>query len=176
MLNNIVQTSIIFYLCILFMSDKITVYIEIEKDSNIKYEFDKKLKELIVDRILPEPYRYPYAYGFIPNTLAMDGDDLDILVITDKHLLNDCFYHVFIIGVLIMEDEKGMDEKILCVLEDDYTKIQNITDLDESILDKIHWFFSNYKNNSDGKWSKVLGYDNREHAIKLYNKSIIKTI
>ena len=176
MLNNIVQTSIIFYLCILFMSDKIKVYIEIEKDSNIKYEFDKKLKELIVDRILPEPYRYPYAYGFIPNTLAMDGDDLDILVITDKQLINDCFYDVFIIGVLVMEDEKGMDEKILCVLEEDYTQIQNITHLDESILDKIHWFFSNYKNNSDGKWSRVTGYDNREHAIKLYNKSIIKTI
>jgi inorganic pyrophosphatase len=73
------------------MSEKIKVYIEIEKDTNIKYEFDKKLKELIVDRILPEPFKYPYAYGFIPNTLAMDGDDLDILVITDKHLINDCF-------------------------------------------------------------------------------------
>jgi inorganic pyrophosphatase len=158
------------------MSDKIRVYIEIEKDSNIKYEFDKKLKDLIVDRILPEPYRYPYAYGFIPNTLAMDGDDLDILVITDKHLLNDCFYEVFIIGVLVMEDEKGMDEKILCVLEDDYTKIQDITDLDESILDKVHWFFSNYKNNQHDKWSNVIRYDNREHAIDLYNKSIIKTI
>jgi inorganic pyrophosphatase len=106
----------------------------------------------------------------------MDGDDLDILIITDKHLLNDCFYHVFIIGVLVMEDEKGMDEKILCVLEDDYTKIQNITDLDESILDKIHWFFSNYKNNQHDKWSNVIRYDNREHAIDLYNKSIIKTI
>ena len=158
------------------MSDKISVYIEIEKDSNIKYEFDKKLKDLIVDRILPEPYRYPYAYGFIPNTLAMDGDDLDILVITDKQLLNDCFYHVFIIGVLIMEDEKGMDEKVLCVLEDDYTKIQNITDLDKSILDKIHWFFSNYKNNQIDKWSNVHGYKDREHAIEIYNKSIIKTI
>jgi len=158
------------------MSNKISVYVEIEKDTNIKYEFDKKLKNLIVDRILPEPYRYPYAYGFIPNTLAMDGDDLDILIITDKLLKNDSFYDVFIIGVLVMEDEKGMDEKILCVLEDDYAKIQNITDLDESILDKIHWFFSNYKNNQQDKWSNVIRYDNREHAIKLHNKSIIKTI
>lgn len=158
------------------MSEKITVYIEIEKDTNIKYEFDKTQNKLVVDRILPEPFQYPYAYGFIPNTLAMDGDELDILIITDKSLKNDSFYDVFIIGVLIMEDEKGMDEKILCVLEDDYTKIQNITDLDESILDKIHWFFSNYKKNHKDKWSNVIRYDNREHAIKLYNKSIVKTI
>jgi inorganic pyrophosphatase len=148
----------------------------LKKDSNIKYEFDKKINDLIVDRVLPEPYRYPYAYGFIPNTLAMDGDDLDILVITDKHLINNCFYEVFIIGVLNMEDEKGMDEKILCILEDDYKKIQDISDLDENILDKIQWFFSNYKNDSYDKWSKVIDYNNREQAIELYNKSIIKTI
>jgi inorganic pyrophosphatase len=148
----------------------------LKKDSNIKYEFDKKINDLIVDRVLPEPYRYPYAYGFIPNTLAMDGDDLDILVITDKHLINNCFYEVFIIGVLNMEDEKGMDEKILCILEDDYKKIQDISDLDENILDKIQWLFSNYKNDSYDKWSKVIDYNNREQAIELYNKSIIKTI
>jgi len=156
------------------MSEPIQVYIEIERGSNIKYEFDKKENKLLIDRILPDSYVYPYAYGFIPNTLAMDGDDLDILVITDNHLEKDKYYTVFIVGVLIMEDEKGMDEKIICVLEEDSEKIQNITDLDKQTLDKIHWFFSNYKKNTYGKWSNVFGFENREFANRLYEKSMIQ--
>jgi inorganic pyrophosphatase len=156
------------------MSEKVHVYIEIEKGSNIKYEFDKEQNKLLIDRILPYPFFYPYAYGFIPNTLAMDGDDLDILVITDNHLEKDNFYDAYIVGVLIMEDEKGMDEKIICVLEEDATKIQKLTDLDKQVLDKIQWFFSNYKKNTYGKWSKVLGFENKEIAIKLYENSIIQ--
>jgi len=156
------------------MSEKVHVYIEIEKGSNIKYEFDKEQNKLLIDRILPDPFFYPYAYGFIPNTLAKDGDDLDILVITDKHLDNDAFYDAYIVGVLVMEDEKGMDEKIICVLEEDITKIKNITDLDEQTLYKIHSFFSNYKKNTYGKWSNVTGFENRDFAITLYEKSIIK--
>lgn len=158
------------------MTNKVTVYIEIEQNSYIKYEFDKAQNKLLVDRILPEPFIYPYAYGFIPNTLAMDGDDLDILIITDKPIQNDAFYDAFIIGVLIMEDEKGMDEKILCVLEEDSTKIQTIFDLDKHVLDKIHCFFSNYKKYTFGKWSKVIGFENKEYAIDLYKKSVVKLI
>lgn len=155
------------------MITKVTVYIEIEQYSSIKYEFDKNESKLLVDRILPDPFVYPYAYGFIPNTLAMDGDDLDALIITDKSIKNDTFYDVFIIGVLIMEDEKGMDEKILCVLEEDGTNIQSISDLDKSVLDKIHWFFSNYKKNTPGKWSKVAGFENRDFAVDLYKMSVL---
>jgi inorganic pyrophosphatase len=69
--------------------EKIKVYIEIEKFSNIKYEFNKELNKLCVDRILPYPYFYPYAYGFIPNTKALDGDELDICVLTDIAYKND---------------------------------------------------------------------------------------
>jgi len=155
------------------MITKVTVYIEIEQHSSIKYEFDKNENKLLVDRILPDSFVYPYAYGFIPNTLAMDGDDLDALIITDKSIKNDTFYDVFIIGVLIMEDEKGMDEKILCVLEEDSTNIQSISDLDKSVLDKIHWFFSNYKKNTPGKWSKVVGFENRDFAEDLYKSSVL---
>jgi inorganic pyrophosphatase len=153
------------------MSQKVQVYIEIQKDSNIKYEFNKEKNELVVDRILPYPYYYPYAYGFIPNTLAMDGDDLDVLVITDEKLDINTYHDVFIVGVLVMEDEKGMDEKVLCVLENDYKNITNITDLDESVLENIHWFFSNYKSKTPGKWSSVLGYENADFAEKLYKNS-----
>ena len=100
--------------------NKIKVYIEIEQFSNIKYEYDKNSNKLIIDRILDEPFKYPFSYGFIPNTLADDNDELDALIITDKKLVNDAYYDVYIIGCLVMEDEKGMDEKILCVLEEDY--------------------------------------------------------
>jgi len=155
------------------MTTKVSVYIEIEQHSSIKYEFDKNENKLLVDRILPDPFVYPYAYGFIPNTLAMDGDDLDALIITDKLIQNNAFYEVFIIGVLVMEDEKGMDEKILCVLAEDSTDIQSISDLDKSVLDKIHWFFSNYKKNTPGKWSRVMGFENRDFAIDVYKMSVL---
>jgi inorganic pyrophosphatase len=73
-----------------------------------------------------------------------------------------------------MEDEKGMDEKVICVLEEDAANIQNVTDLDRSILENIYTFFSNYKNDTPGKWSRVLGYEDKDYAIKLYEKSIIQ--
>ena len=153
---------------------KISVYIEIEKNSNIKYEFNKESNKLEIDRILDPPFVYPYAYGFIPNTLAMDGDDLDILIITDKNLKNDHFYDVYIIGVLIMEDEKGMDEKVLCVLEEDYININNIYNLDDETKNSIFCFFENYKKNTPGKWSRVIEYKNAEYAFKLYEKSLLR--
>lgn len=156
------------------MNTKVHVYIEIERGGNIKYEFDKDKKRLLVDRILPDPFFYPYAYGFIPNTLAMDGDDLDVLIVTDNYLKNNKYYEAYIVGVLIMEDEKGMDEKIICVLEEDATKIKNITDLDRSILDNIYTFFSNYKKNTPGKWSIVHDFENKEHAMNIYLKSIVQ--
>ena len=82
-------------------------------------------------------------------------------------------YDAAIIGVLIMYDEKGLDEKMLCVLQEDYERIQDISDLSESDRHDIHWFFSNYKSNTPGKWSIVKGYENRDCAVKLLNKSII---
>lgn len=153
--------------------NKIKVYVEIEKLSNIKYEYDKDKKELVVDRILNEPFVYPFAYGFIPNTIADDQDELDALIITDKEIKNDTYYDVYIIGTLVMEDEKGMDEKILTVFEEDYETIKDISDISNSIKDEIHYFFSNYKKNSPGKWSNVIGFINKELSIQLYQKSII---
>ena len=146
----------------------IDVYIEIEKHSNIKYEFDKTVDQLLLDRILPYPYFYPYAYGFIPNTLAEDGDELDALIITDRTNLSiDTYYKAYVVGVLLMEDEKGMDEKILCVLEEDYCQIQDIDDFSKSVKDDIYWFFSNYKTKTQHKWSNVMGFDNKSMAIQL---------
>lgn len=155
------------------MNNKINVYIEIEKNSNIKYEFCKKNNILVIDRILDYPYIYPYSYGFIPNTLAADGDELDILIISDEYIANNKYYDVYIIGCLVMEDEKGMDEKILCVLEKDYDKMSDLDNINENIKNKIYNFFQNYKKNTIDKWSKVIKFINKESSINLYKKSII---
>jgi len=153
------------------MDKKVKVYIEIEKDSNVKYELNKETNTLEVDRILPYPYYYPYSYGFITNTLAMDNDELDALIITDKKIERDRFYDVYIVGVLIMSDEKGLDEKVLCVLEEDYYKIKDLEDFPQETLDNVHWFFSNYKSKTPSKWSKVDKFSNKEFAITLHKRS-----
>ena len=155
-------------------SGGVEVFIEIEKFSNQKCEINKTTGKLELDRILPYPYFYPYAYGFIPNTLAMDGDDLDALIITDIPLKKDNTYKAKIVGVLVMEDEKGMDEKVLCILDEDSININDISDFETDVLDNIKWFFENYKNKTPGKWSNVTGYENREYAICLYETTILK--
>ena len=155
------------------MDKKVTVFIEIEKDSNEKFEYNHETKTLELDRILESPYFYPYSYGFIPNTKAKDNDELDILIVTNKPILKGNFYEVFIVGVLVMEDENGMDEKVLCVLEEDYDKINDLSHIDDNIKKSIHSFFSNYKNKSIGRWSKVYGFEDKSYAIDLYKKSLV---
>jgi inorganic pyrophosphatase len=155
------------------MDQKVKVYIEIEKNSNLKFEYNHTNNELELDRILDKPHVYPYAYGFIINTIAKDLDELDALILTDKFIKNDEYYNVYMIGVLIMEDEKGLDEKVLCVLEEDYNKINDLNDIDQNIKNKIHYFFSNYKNNSDNRWSKVYNFKDKSSAIKLYNEYLL---
>jgi inorganic pyrophosphatase len=154
------------------MNKKVSVYIEIQQYSNKKYEYDKVQQKLVIDRILEYPYFYPYPYGFIPNTLAEDNDEIDILIITNENVEINTYHNVYIIGALVMEDEKGMDEKLLCVFESDYGNIKDILDLDDDIKNNIHWFFSNYKNKTPGKWSKVCGFINKELSINLYEKSV----
>lgn len=153
--------------------EPISVYVEIEKHTNVKYEYCKKTEQLVIDRILEYPFFYPYTYGFIPNTLAPDNDELDALIITDKYLKNDTNYDVYIIGALLMEDEKGEDNKILCIFEEDYKNMKDIFDLDEKILNNLGWFFSNYKLSTPGKWSRVTGFSNASDATKMYLQSEI---
>jgi inorganic pyrophosphatase len=151
---------------------EIQVYIEIEQFSNQKYEINKSTGKLELDRVLEYPYFYPYSYGFVPGTLAADGDDLDALIITDKPIKKDNIYKAYIISVLVMEDEKGMDEKLLCVLEEDANKICDISDFSNEVLENVKWFFENYKNKTPEKWSKIIGYENFDYAVKLYKSCI----
>lgn len=153
----------------------VIVCIEVSSNSNIKYEHDHETGRLICDRILHTPMTYPYNYGYIPNTLAGDGDPLDIIVVTSYTFLPGCHIECKILGVLYTEDEKGKDEKIITVpinKVDPYMKnINQLSDLKQSQLDKIKFFFENYKSLEEDKWVKVTGWGDREEAITVYEAS-----
>jgi inorganic pyrophosphatase len=153
----------------------IIVFIEVSSNTNIKYEHDHKTGRLICDRILHTPMTYPYNYGYIPETLAGDGDPLDVMVVTSYKLLPGSYVECKILGVLYTEDEKGKDEKIIAVpisKIDPYMKsINQLSDLKQSQLDMIHFFFENYKSLEKDKWVKVSGWGSREEAEAVYEAS-----
>ena len=142
------------------------VIIEIPKNSFIKYELDTTTNTLICDRILKIPI--PQNYGFIPNTKAQDGDELDVVLILKHSLHPKTVIDVKIIGYLEMTDEKGIDEKIIVVPSS--SNIENLKDIKKHILDEIKEFFTHYKDHDKDRWSKVGDYYDKNSAIKLYEK------
>ncbi|MAF37123.1 inorganic pyrophosphatase [archaeon] len=161
------------------MSDNLVdVFIEIPMGSNVKYEYDDNYKCVRCDRILNTALVYPANYGFIPGTLAGDGDPLDVLLITDYKLYPNIVIKCKIIGVLLTEDEEGEDNKVIVVpskkVDPRYEDKNNYSDLDQSILDKINHFYLNYKTLEHKKWVKVHGYANRSKALDIYRKSLLK--
>lgn len=154
----------------------INVYIEIEKGSNLKYEFNKQTNQLELDSVLSSPHVYPYAYGFIPYTLAEDGDELDVLVVSDTaRIQNDSYIDVYIVGALLMEDECKTYHKLLAVTTSDYESgdIRSLYDIPADRLESIQTFFSNCEKNEPDKWSIVHGFVGKPAAIKIYQTSIL---
>ena len=148
-------------------------HIEIPKNSNIKYEYDHIQNKMIVDRFLNTSLNYPFNYGYFPDTLSGDGDPLDMILITEHTLQSDVYIDVKIIGALLTQDEKGSDEKIICVPSDkvdkNSTKINDIQDIDEYTLQKIKFFFENYKKLEINKFTIVDKFVNKSDSIKIYN-------
>ena len=146
--------------------------IEIPKNSYIKYEMEEGL--LCVDRILTTPMPFPFNYGYIPKTLGEDGDPLDVVLISDFSLVPGCKVKIKIIGVLDMEDEKGVDEKIIATIFSDrrYKNINDINQLDIQTLNDIKYFFTHYKDNEENKFSTVKEFHNKEKAIDILNRSV----
>ncbi|WP_027486989.1 inorganic diphosphatase [Allorhizobium undicola] len=142
----------------------------------IKYEMDKDAGTLIVDRFLYTPMTYPGNYGFVPHTLCEDGDPLDVLICNTRPLVPGCVINVRPIGVMLMEDDGGKDEKILAVpvpkLTRRYDKIQNYTDLPEITLKQIAHFFEHYKDLEPGKWVKIGDWQDVDVAKQLILESI----
>ena len=159
------------------MNKVVKVQIEIPQGQNVKYEIDHETNELVCDRFLHGPFAYPFNYGYITHTLGGDGDPLDAVVICDRSLLPTCTIRCKIIGALITNDEKGKDEKIILVPNDNIDpynkKINNITDLDDHTLDEIKYFFTHYKDLEQGKFINVEEFVSVDVAYEIYNKSIV---
>lgn len=151
----------------------INAIVEIPKDTHNKYEYDEKLDIIKLDRVLHSPMHYPVDYGFIPQTRSQDGDHLDVMIITDSPVFSGCFVEVRPIGVLIMSDEKGEDEKILAVpcKNPIYNHIQKLSDIDSHFLRELVHFFSEYKRLENNKDAVVKGWLNRSQAYKIIKES-----
>jgi len=134
----------------------------------VKYEFDKASGALFVDRILHTPMRYPANYGFVPHTLGDDGDPLDALVIARSPFIPGSVVRVRPVGVLLMEDDKGGDEKLLCVPVDTtfpyYADVGDREDLPAIVMQQIEHFFAHYKDLEPGKWVRILGWGDAAKA------------
>ena len=150
----------------------INVVIEIPQGSAVKYELDKDSGAIMVDRFLFTPMAYPAAYGFIPGTIADDGDPVDAMVLTPSApVVPGCVIRARPIGVLLMSDEAGQDEKLICVPHDKihplYANVHAIEDLPEITRQQIEHFFTRYKDLEKGKWVKVEGWGDKARAEEL---------
>lgn len=150
--------------------EEVNVVIEIPKDTNVKYELDKESGMLFVDRFSRTAMNYPCNYGFVPGTLSGDGDPVDVLVLSEKSVFPGVVIPVRPIGMLEMEDESGIDAKVLAVpaIKGDttYGNMKDISEVSEDTLEQIKHFFEHYKEIDKGKWVKVKNWLGREQAIK----------
>src|SRR4051794_1950953 len=142
-------------------------YIEIPKGSRNKYEYDHELDALVLDRFLFSSMVYPTDYGFIPETLGLDGDPLDAMVCVSEPTFPGCLIYVKPIALFRMEDDKGIDDKVLCVPLQDPTwnTLEELDDISDQLRDEITHFFSVYKD-LEQKKVKVDGWYSREEALK----------
>ncbi len=155
------------------------IYVIIEIPANsppVKYEIDKDSDTLFVDRFMTAPMFYPANYGYINNTLADDGDALDVLVVTPYPVESGSVIRCRPIGILNMTDEAGEDAKLVAVphekLSKEYRNVHEISDLPELLVNQIKHFFENYKTLEEGKWVKVEDWADSAAAKKAIEVSV----
>ncbi len=149
--------------------EDINVIIEVPAHADpVKYELDKESRAFFVDRFMHTAMHYPANYGFVPNTLSEDGDPVDALVVCNFSLITGCVINCRPVGVLLMEDEKGLDAKVLAVpvseIKPVFDHVQGPEDMPKFLLDQIQHFFHHYKDLEPGKWVKVLGWRDADAA------------
>jgi inorganic pyrophosphatase len=157
--------------------DEFNVIIEVPMGGNpVKYEMDKASGAMFVDRFLHTAMHYPCNYGFVPHTLSDDGDPVDAAVLGQHNVAPGVVIPSRPIGVLIMEDESGIDEKILCVpvdrLHPYYENVASVKDVRPILLEQLAHFFSHYKDLEPGKWVKVQGWEGVDKAKALILEGI----
>ena len=154
--------------------------IEVVSGSRDKYEYKSEWEAFVLDRMIPSSVVFPVEYGFVPQTWYDDQDPLDIMVMSYEPLEVGCIVRVRVIGVLVIEDEKGTDSKILSVLADDirFEGIKDITDVHIHKLREIREFFETYKRLEPHKWVKIkewqtaeTAYEIVQYAAKQYNEN-----
>lgn len=159
------------------LMQEINVLIEIPKSSLVKYEIDKDTGVLVVDRFIYTAMGYPFNYGYLPNTKSKDGDAVDVMVVSTYPVQAGSMLPSRVIGMLEMEDEAGIDNKIIAVptkkVDPFYASIQDLSDLNEATKNLIKHFFENYKDIEPGKWTKVRNFLGKEDAWREINESML---
>lgn len=155
----------------------VNVVIEIPMGGNpVKYELDKSSGAMFVDRFLHTAMYYPFNYGFIPHTLSEDGDPVDAAVLAQVPVSPGVIIRSRPIGVLLMEDEKGIDEKILCVPVDDlhpyFANVASYRELPSILCEQVAHFFDHYKDLEKGKWVKVKRWGEPDEAFQLIRAGV----
>jgi inorganic pyrophosphatase len=156
-----------------FENRVVDAFIEIPTGSQNKYEYDKETGTFRLDRVLFSPMHYPTEYGYLEDTLALDGDPLDILVLTTFPTFPGCVISSRVIGVLVMSDDKGQDEKLLAVPVDDprWNGVNSLDDVQPHVLKEIEHFFRVYKD-LENKTTNIEGWEGPEKAATLIDECI----
>jgi inorganic pyrophosphatase len=156
--------------------EEVNVFIEVPQGSSVKYELDKESGAMFVDRFMYTAMAYPFNYGFIPETSAGDGDPVDVLVISSMAVSPGTIIPSRPIGLLEMEDEEGIDTKILAVptakVDPFYSRVNDIGDVAEAVKGKIRHFFEHYKELEKGKWVKLKNFKNKKAALEDIKKAV----
>jgi inorganic pyrophosphatase len=152
----------------------LNMVIEVISNSRDKYEYNPKWEAFVLDRIIPSSVIFPVEYGFVPQTLFEDGDPLDIMALSFEPLEVGAIAKVKVIGALIIEDEEGIDPKILSVLVNDarFQGYKNISDIHKHELKEIEEFFETYKRLEPHKWTKTKGWKNAAEAMEIVDHAI----
>ena len=155
---------------------EVKVFVEIPKGSRNKYEQDEETGEIVLDRALYGEEVFPFDYGFIPKTRGEDGDPLDVVLLVTNPTFPGCVVRAQVIGYLEMEDESGIDNKVLAVpakkLDPRWAHIQDVGDLKAEQKQEIRDFFENYKKLEPGKWVKLKDFKSKEEAEKIIEEAI----
>ena len=156
--------------------EEVNVFIEIPKGSYVKYELDKESGIIFVDRLLYTAMVFPFNYGFVANTLADDGDPLDVIVLSENTVAPGTVIPSKVIGYLEMEDEAGNDTKIVAVptkkIDPLFGEYSDISEVPDAIKNKIKHFFENYKTLEPGKWVKLKEWKGKAEALEAVKKAI----
>ena len=156
--------------------EEVNVFIEIPQGVSVKYELDKDSGFIFVDRFLYTEMNYPFNYGFVPGTLSGDGDPVDVLVLSSKPVVPGFVIPSKPIGMLEMEDEAGVDNKVVAVpvpkVDQKFKDYNDVTDIPTKTKEEIKYFFENYKKTEPGKWVKVREWKDKKVAVEEIRKAL----